>query len=284
MTAYANLLPVAVEAVELARGLVRGRAPGVLTSKGDRDMASQLDFAVEQAVRDFLGRATPGIGLIGEEQGATGPDSELRWVLDPIDGTVNLVHGLPLFAVSLALVHSEHPVLGVIDLPLLDSRYTAVEGHGTHVDGQLIQVSDTAHLIDAIVTIGDYAVGAGAQQKNELRLAVTTLLAGQVQRVRMFGTAAVDLAWLAHGRTDAMVVLSNNQWDMAAGVIVAREAGAVVVDLDGSPYTFGSRATIAANPYLIDQVLGLVEECQAGAEGDEAGGERTTQPGQDARP
>lgn len=260
MTPYAKLLPVAVEAVELARTLIRGQAPGVLTSKGDRDMASQLDYAVEQAVRAFLTDATPGIGLIGEEEGATGPDSDLRWVLDPVDGTANLVHGLPLFAVSLALVDSKRPVLGVIDLPLLGSRYTAVEGHGAHVDGQPIQVSRTSHLTDAIVTIGDYAVGAGAQKKNEQRLAVTTLLAGQVQRVRMFGTAAIDLAWLAHGRTDAIVILSNNPWDMAAGAIIAREAGAIVADLDGSPHTFDSRATIAASPELIEKLLDLVRQ------------------------
>ncbi|MGH3645647.1 MAG: inositol monophosphatase family protein [Micromonosporaceae bacterium] len=260
MTTYTKFLPVAVEAVDMARALIRGQAPGFLTSKGDRDMASQLDYAVEQAVRGFLSDATPDIGLIGEEEGATGPDSDLRWVLDPIDGTANLVHGLPLFAVSLALVDGKHPVLGVIDLPLLGSRYTAVEGHGTHVDGQPIRVSETANLNEAIVTIGDYAVGAGAQQKNDLRLAVTTLLAGQVQRVRMFGTAAIDLAWLAHGRTDATVILSNNPWDMAAGVIIAREAGATVADRDGSPHTYDSHATIAANPDLIETVLDLVRQ------------------------
>ncbi|MGH3714562.1 MAG: inositol monophosphatase family protein [Micromonosporaceae bacterium] len=260
MTTYTNLLPLAVEAVETARTLIRSQAPGVLTSKGDRDMASQLDYAVEHAVRAFLGDATPEIGLIGEEEGATGPDSDLRWVLDPIDGTANLVHGLPLFAVSLALVDSKRPVLGVIDLPLLGDRYTAVEGHGAQVGGQPIRVSETIDLIDAIVTIGDYAVGAGAQQKNQLRLAVTTLLAGQVQRVRMFGTAAIDLAWLAGGRTDATVILSNNPWDMAAGAIIAREAGATVADIDGAPHTFDSRATIAANPDLIDKILGLVRQ------------------------
>ncbi|MGH3729333.1 MAG: inositol monophosphatase family protein [Micromonosporaceae bacterium] len=259
MTTYSSLLPVAVEAVELARNLIRSHTPGVLTSKGDRDMASQLDYTVEQSVRDFLSDATPEIGLIGEEKGATGPDSDLRWVLDPVDGTANLVHGLPLFAVSLALVDTKRSVLGVIDLPMLGSRYTAVEGHGAQVDGEPIRASQTHGLTDAIVTIGDYAVGADAVQKNQQRLAVTSVLAGQVQRVRMFGTAAIDLAWLAHGRTDATVILSNNPWDMAAGVIIAREAGAVVADLDGSPHRFNSHATIAANPNLIDDVLGLVE-------------------------
>lgn len=259
MTAYADLLPVAVEAADMARTLILGRAPGFLVSKGDRDMASQLDYTVEQAVRAFLNDTTPDVGIIGEEEGATGPDSDLRWVLDPIDGTANLVHGLPLFAVSLALVDSKRPVLGVIDLPLLGNRYTAVEGHGTHADGGPIRVSDTTNLIDAIVTIGDYAVGDAARRKNRQRLAVTTLLAGQVQRVRMFGTAAIDLAWLAHGRTDATVILSNNPWDMAAGVIIAREAGATVADLDGSPHTFDSNATIAANPEIVASILELVQ-------------------------
>jgi myo-inositol-1(or 4)-monophosphatase len=118
-------------------------------------------------------------------------------------------------------------------------------------------------LVDAVVSIGDYAVGRGAEGKNKLRLTVTKLLAGRVQRVRMFGSAAIDLAWLAHGRTDAVVILSNRPWDIAAGVIIAREAGAIVVGQDGTPHTTDSAATIAASPGIADEVLRLLQEAAA---------------------
>jgi myo-inositol-1(or 4)-monophosphatase len=260
---HAELLPLALEAVDQARSLILGGTPGVVRFKGDRDMVSELDQAVEDAVRMFLSRVTPGIGLLGEEQGTTGPDSHLRWLLDPIDGTANLLHGIPLCAVSLALVAGDRPVLGVIDLPFLDSRYTATAGGGASCDGQTIRVSPVSSLVDAVVSIGDYAVGEGSAEKNKLRLAVTAPLAGRAQRVRMFGSAAIDLAWLAHGRTDATIILSNKPWDIAAGVIIAQEAGAIVMDRDGTPHVPDSTATIAASPGIANEILHLLNEATA---------------------
>ena len=111
-----------------------------------------------------------------------------------------------------------------------------------------------------MVAIGDYAVGIDAETRNRPRLALTGKLAARVQRVRMFGSAAVDLAWVAEGRIDASVMLSNTPWDTAAGVLIAREAGAVVVDLDGSPHTTNAQATIAANPKILTDLIELITE------------------------
>ena len=118
----------------------------------------------------------------------------------------------------------------------MDSRYWAAQGHGAHRDGRALKVRDVDRLDDAVLAIGDYAVGPGATDKNRIRLNVTELLAGRALRVRMLGSAAIDLAWLAEGRLDASVTLSNRSWDVAAGVIIAREAGAVVLDYDGSQH------------------------------------------------
>jgi myo-inositol-1(or 4)-monophosphatase len=123
-----------------------------------------------------------------------------------------------------------------------------------------IAVSGTDRLADAIVAIQDYAVGDNAAELNRSRLALTARLAVHAQRIRLYGSAALDLAWLAHRRVDAVVFLSNSPWDTAAGVAIAREAGAVVVDMDGSPHTLQSRATIAAPPALIPQILELLDE------------------------
>jgi myo-inositol-1(or 4)-monophosphatase len=109
-----------------------------------------------------------------------------------------------------------------------------------------------------VLAIGDYAVGPGADEKNRARLSLTQLLAGRALRVRLLGSAALDLAWLAEGKVDASVTLSNRSWDVAAGVILAREAGATVVDQDGSTHTTDSAATVAASPGIRDELLGLL--------------------------
>ncbi|GAA3146850.1 inositol monophosphatase family protein [Nonomuraea roseoviolacea] len=253
-----SLLSIAEQAVTIAADIIRTKAPGVVTAKGDRDMATEVDYAVEDSVRDFLTRETPEIGFLGEEEGLSHAGKGLLWALDPVDGTVNFLHGLPLCAVSLGLIQDNTSVLGVIDLPFLGTCYTAAEGAGAHANGTPIHVSDTRDLDAAIVAIGDYAVGTNAEERNRPRLALTHELAARVQRIRMFGSAAIDLAWVAHGKTDALIMLSNNPWDTAAGIIIARQAGAAVLDLDGSPHTTTSRATIAAGPALVADLFTLI--------------------------
>jgi len=264
MTDCAKLIDIANAAVDIASDLLRTHRPGELTAKGDRDMATDLDFEIEHQLRDFLRDTTPEIAFLGEEEGTAGGDWELMWALDPIDGTANFVHGIPLCGTSLGLVQGDKPVLGVIDLPFLGTRYTAFEGGGAYANGAPIGVSQTDDLAEAVVAIGDYAVGDNALDRNRLRLAVTGQLAARVQRVRMHGSAAVDLAWLAYGRLDALITLSNKPWDMAAGVLIAREAGATVVDIDGCAHSMRSTATIGSGPHLATSILQLVQDAQAG--------------------
>lgn len=254
---YASLMAVAHEAVDLAADLVRTRQPGVITEKQERDMVSEVDVAVERVVREHLEKAAPEIGVLGEEEGLSG-DSELVWALDPVDGTANFVHGLPLCGVSLGLIDQGRSVLGVIELPFLSTRYHAVLGEGAYRDNVAIRCRETSALSEAIVSLGDFAVGQNADRKNRARLALTEALAAKAQRVRMFGSSAVDLVWVADGRTDASIMLSNKPWDTAAGVIIAREAGAAVVDASGQPHTAESASVIAAPPSLIDDLVALV--------------------------
>jgi myo-inositol-1(or 4)-monophosphatase len=249
--------------VDIATTLLRTHQPGLVRAKGDRDMVTEVDLAIERRVRAFLTERTPEIGILAEEEGETGAERGLLWVLDPIDGTANFVHGSPLCGVSLGLIRRGQPVLGVIDLPFLGTRYTAVAGGGAHVGGEPIRISGVTRLSEALVTLGDYAVGHSSVRRNRLRLAVTQRLAATVQRVRMHGSAALDLAWLAHGRTDAMITLSNKPWDMAAGVVIAREAGAQVVDRHGAPHARGSSTTIAAGPGLIGDIVELIRAAEA---------------------
>jgi myo-inositol-1(or 4)-monophosphatase len=255
-----DYLPIAAGAMDLAKEIVLGRPPTVVTAKGDRDMVSDIDLQVERAVRGYLRERSPEAGFLGEEEGNAPGEGELQWVLDPIDGTANFVKGIPLYSISLALINDTEPLLGVIDVPGEGRRYSAAAGSGAYCGSTRIRVRPTARLEDAIVTVGDYAVGERAEVRNQIRLAVTHRLAERALRVRMLGSAAIDLAWLAHGRTDAAIIFGNKPWDTAAGVILAREANGLVVDANGALHTLRSASTIAASSELLDQVLELISE------------------------
>jgi myo-inositol-1(or 4)-monophosphatase len=255
-----SLLPVALQAAAAASEMIRTHRPTELTEKADRDLVSDVDLAIEREVRRQLQAATPDVGFLGEEEGRTGnADGAWLWTIDPIDGTANYVHGLPMCATSLALLHNGRAVLAVIDTPFLGQRYHAIDGRGAYTGTTRLAISTVTELHDAVVAIGDYAVGDDAERKNELRLAITTQLARRVHRIRMLGTAAVDLAWVAEGRLDASITLNNNPWDTAPGVLIAREAGAQVVDKNGTPHDINSAATIAAPAPLIGQIVPLIQ-------------------------
>jgi myo-inositol-1(or 4)-monophosphatase len=260
MTDLSALMPVAAEAIDIARDIVLQRKPEIVTAKGDRDMVSDIDIAIERAIREYLAKHTPHVGFLGEEEGPAPGDHQMTWALDPIDGTANFVQDIPLFAISLALIREEKPVLGIIDVPAMHGRYSACLGNGARYGRESLHLRSATRLSAAIVTIGDYAVGDNADARNKLRLAVTHQLAGQALRVRMLGSAAIDLAWLAHGRTDAAIIFGNKPWDTAAGVILVREAGGHVIDHDGAQHTFQSATTIAVPPRLQSQVLDLVQK------------------------
>ena len=251
MTDPVTLLPVAVEAVATARRVIASRETTSVDFKGERDMVTDVDLAVEEAVRGFLEKETPEIGFLGEEHGRTGPAGDAPWwVLDPVDGTANFARGIPLCGVSLALVQGRTSVLAAIDLPFLDVRYTAAAGHGAYAGEHRLRVSGTRELPEAMISLGDFAVGPGSEEKNRARLALLALLGRHAQRVRMVGSAAIDLAWVAHGMLDATVILANRPWDTMAGVLLVREAGGVVLDQDGTDHTTDSAATIAFCPAL----------------------------------
>jgi len=267
VTQLSEFLTIAGEAVDLARRVIHEHQPAVLIAKGDRDMVSEVDLKIERVVRAFLQRRTPEIGFLGEEEGGRPGVRDLQWLLDPVDGTANFVKGIPLYAISLALVRGEQPVLGIIDVPADGSRYTAAVGRGAFLGTSRLKVRPTSDLSEATVTLGDYAVGEQAASKNQTRLAVTSHLAQRALRVRMLGSAAIDLAWLARGRTDAAIILGCKPWDVAGGIVLVREAGGVVANALGAPYTIRSTTTIAASPQLAVRLQDLIRGTQADVSG-----------------
>ncbi|WAJ46107.1 inositol monophosphatase family protein [Mycobacterium sp. Aquia_216] len=235
--------------------------PAAVHHKGDRDLVTDIDLAIQREIDDHLRTATPDIPLLAEES-VEQPDidsAEWLWVLDPIDGTSNFVHGLPLCSVSLALLHRGTTVVAVTHAPLLGRTYHAVEGKGAFLNGEPINVSRATSLAEAIVSLGDYAVGRDAAALNESRLALTAELVPRVERIRMIGSATLDLAFVAEGALDACVMMSNKPWDTAAGTLIAREAGARLVDAQGDPHTHRSASTIATAPGIARELATVIE-------------------------
>ena len=258
----AGLLLAAERAVDLGARIMRqGRSHiGALIAKGDRDFATEIDLHIESAIKASLAEATPEIPFLGEEEGGETNPERARWVLDPIDGTINFARDIPLCAISLSLLVAGEPVLGIVDAPFLGERFIARQGEGAFLNGNPITIFELPGLHEAIIGIADFKVGVGSEEENRVHLAVLARLAHQTLRVRMLGSAALDLAWLACGRLNATLMLSNLAWDVTAGLLLVREAGGFVYDYDGSPHTADSRYTIASVPSLVEPVRQIIAE------------------------
>jgi myo-inositol-1(or 4)-monophosphatase len=255
-----ELLLIAGGAVDVAsRLLLQGRSHlGGLVAKGDRDYSTRVDLQIEDAVRQMLGVAQE-IPFLGEERGGDS-SAPLLWVLDPVDGTTNLMKGSPLCAISLALLWEGEPVFGIVDLPLLGERFVARRGAGAYLNGVRLRIPDSDSLAESVVGMTDFAVADDRATENPIHIALLARLAPLALGVRTHGSAALDLAWLAAGRLGASVMLSNRAWDVSAGVLLAREAGAVVYDWDGSEHTLESRFTLASSVGLKENLLSLLAQ------------------------
>lgn len=254
-----SLLPVAFAAAATASEIIRTNPPRAFAEKTGWDLGVEL--AAECAIRSRLAAETPDIGFLGAEAaGAEQPGAEWAWALGPIGFTPDFARSIPLSTVSLALLHHGHPVLGVIDAPFLEKRYHAAEGRGAYLGDRRLLIAAPAELRDAVVAIDEYPAGHdpdGRSQLSRLGLAAAELTP-RVRRVRVHGSAVLDLAWVAEGQRDASVALGHQPWSIAAGVIITREAGATVVE-NGSPHDFDLATAIAAPPLLIAQLSPLLQ-------------------------
>lgn len=258
-----NLFAIALQATQIGSATLNEARPRSVQHKGDRDLVTDIDLGIQRDIADYLAQATPDIAFLAEES-AWQPDiaaTEWLWVLDPIDGTSNFVRGLPLCAVSLALLHRSRAVAAVIDAPLLGRTYHAIEAKGAFLNNHRINASTTDSLSNAIVSLGDYAVGHQAAELNQQRLALTADLVPRVERIRMIGAATLDLAFVAEGTLDGCVMMSNKPWDTAAGTLIAREGGAILTDAQGDPHTHRSGSTVASAPGIAEQLGTILTSC-----------------------
>jgi myo-inositol-1(or 4)-monophosphatase len=230
--------------------------------KGPADLVTQADLESQQAISRIIWEAFPRHRIIGEEDAGLSVDvnpslqgSEYRWILDPLDGTTNFVHGVPHYAVSLALERNgELLVAGVLD-PIQNECFTAAAGQGARLNGRPIRTSSVTALSEALAVVGF----PPDVKPNSPDLLVFLRAIFLCQAVRRSGSTALNLAYLAAGRYDVFWNFSANIWDVAAGILLVREAGGAICTPEGKEYSLDQRPFLtAANPALLGQLRGIV--------------------------
>lgn len=250
-----GLLAVAVEAARAAAEVVVPRfgqaAEGVQAKSTPTDLVSAADLAAESAIRAVLSRARPGDAVLAEEGGETG-EGEIRWLVDPIDGTINFLFGIPAFAVSVACEDASGTLAGVVLDPVRDECFAATRSGDAELNGKRIVGSDQTDLSVAMVATG---FGYDSEQRRRQAEVITGVLP-RVRDIRRFGSAAMDLAWSACGRWDAYYERGVHAWDVAAGALIAARAGLMVRDIPAVGED--SAGLLAAPAGIVEELYGLV--------------------------
>ena len=188
------------------------------------DVVSENDVLIEDYIKEAIGKEFPNDSFICEESGEE-RRSDRIWVIDPIDGTVNYTHNIPLYGIQLALMVGDDAVVAVIYLPEFDEMYTAEKGHGAFLNGRRLNVRNEVPMHDSIVSISDYSRGSEAYRKGQIRF--MELLHDKIARFKMFGSACCDFAFFASGRTDCHIRFVRNIWDFMPGLLISIEAGGI---------------------------------------------------------
>ncbi len=246
-------------AMKAGRALLRdfGEVEALQVSrKGPADFVSNADRKAEEVLFRELERARPGYSFLMEEQGArTGSDPQHRWIVDPLDGTTNFLHGIPFFAISIALERQGRLQAAVVYNPVTDELYSAERGAGAFLNDRRIRVSGRTALNEALIAAGAPFLGHGDVGRF---VAEMVPVINQTSGIRRLGAAALDLAYVAAGRFDTFWEHELSPWDMAAGILLVREAGGFVTDANGGERMLETGSIVAGNEAIHRHVLGIL--------------------------
>ena len=262
MAQYSALIAVMMDAArKAARGLARdfGETQALQVSrKGVADFVSKADLRAEETIFETLSTARPKYGFVMEERGEIeGADNSNRWIVDPLDGTTNFLHGRGHDAVSMALERDRQPFAGVVFNPIADEMFWAEKGQGAWVNDRRIRVSGRRDLSECLFATGlPFAGMDGRERALEETRRVLEVTAG----IRRFGSAALDLAYVAAGRYDAYWERGLNVWDVAAGACLVREAGGLISEIDGGKNYLTAGSIFAANGELYETAKKLIND------------------------
>jgi len=258
MSQWMEFLPAAREAAEAAgrllrRGLDEAKEIGY---KGAVDLVTNFDGLAQELIVGRISSAYPRHAFLAEEGLRPGGPAEFLWVIDPLDGTTNFAHRLPVFAVSIGLVHRGEPVMGVVFDPVRQDMFTAVAGGGAFLGGRRIRVSDVSDLDRSLLATG-FPYDIRESPVNNLDHFQNFCL--RAQAVRRCGSAALDLCYLACGRFDGFWELKLKPWDVAAGALIVTEAGGRVSDIDGGRFRIENGETVATNGLIHEAMLAVLK-------------------------
>lgn len=229
--------------------------------KGPADFVSSADKRTEKILIEELTKARPGYSIFAEESGLVdGPDKTHRFIIDPIDGTTNFLHGVPHFAISIALEREGQLVSGLIFNPVTDDLFVAEKGHGAYLNDKRLRVSARKELPPSLIATGIPFMGRGSDNERKKALAEVEAVVSRTSGIRRFGSAALDCAWVAAGRFDGFWEHDLNAWDIAAGILLVREAGGLCTNLDGSPDPLSNGDILACNEALHPQLLKVIRD------------------------
>ena len=253
------MLNIAVKAARRAGGIISRASQNldVLTIKHKslNDLVSEVDRVSEEAIIDVIKSAYPEHAILAEESGASG-DSEYVWIIDPLDGTTNFLHGFPQYCVSIGLLHKGVPTQGVIFDPTRNDLYTASRGRGAYLNDKRLRVSRRDKLIDGLIGTGfPFRMFEYLDAYNAMLRDMMTKCAG----VRRPGAAALDLAAVAAGHFDGFWEIGLSPWDMAAGVLMITESGGLVGDFEGNDKFMERGQIVAGSPKIFSQILVVLQ-------------------------
>jgi myo-inositol-1(or 4)-monophosphatase len=262
-TPLMNVMTAAV--TKAARGLKRDFGEVALlqvSRKGPGDFVSAADKKSERILFEELSKARPGYGFLMEETGSVeGKDKTHIWHIDPLDGTTNFLHGIPQFAISVALERDGQLVAGIVYNPITDEMFMAEKGQGAYLNNQRLRVAQRTDFREAVVCCGLPHIGRGDHKQFLAECAQVMAVAAGMRRM---GAAALDLAYVAAGRFDAFWERRLSTWDMAAGAVLIREAGGYVADVSGHGGFMETGDIVAGNETMMKELLGLLKKAQAG--------------------
>jgi myo-inositol-1(or 4)-monophosphatase len=234
-----------------------------ISLKGPADFVSVADQRTERILIEELQKARPGYPILSEEAGLVdGPDKSHRFIVDPLDGTTNFLHGIPHFAISIALERDGQLVSGVIYNPIVDEMFTAERSHGAYLNNKRIRVAARKDLKTCLSATGIPFLGRGTPEEHEAFMKELRAVTDATPGIRRFGSAALDLAWVAAGRYDAFWEHGLKAWDIAAGILMVREAQGVATDLKGGDRMLESGDILVANDPLHPQLLKLLKNAR----------------------
>ena len=221
--------------------------------KGPGDFVTASDKKVEEILINELQKARPSYSILSEEIGQINNDKSFKWIIDPIDGTANFLHGIPHFAISIGLEHDDEIICGIVYDPIKDEMFVAEKGNGSYLNNQRMRVSSRSKLKDCIVFTG----GTKVESKNkELALEEYKKISSKILiPIRKLGSASLDMAYVAAGRCDGFWQRNLNYWDIAAGIILVKEAGGFVTDFEGENRYIENKTILATNSRISKEMI-----------------------------